>query len=92
MELNCASAPQSSTVNVVTLLIAPLKAPPERSFKVNALEPPVTVPIVRAAVLVSMVVALPSVTAPNTTASSDVTMVPFRVTVPSTLAVFNPPL
>ena len=73
MELNCAST-TSLTVNVVTLLIAPLKAPPERSFKVNALEPPVTTPIVRAAVLVSMVVALPSVTAPKVTASSDVTM------------------
>ena len=42
--------------------------------------------------LVSTVVALPKVTAPNTTASFDVAIVPFKVTVPSTLAVFNPPL
>ena len=45
MELNCAST-TSLTVNVVTLLIAPLKAPLVRSVKVNALEPPLTVLIV----------------------------------------------
>ena len=91
MELNCAST-TSLTVNVVTLLIAPLKAPLVRSFKVNALEPPVTAPIVRAAVLVSMVVALPKVTAPNTIASFEVFNVPFKVTVPPTLVVVSPPL
>ena len=40
--------------------------------------------------LVSMVVALAKVTAPNTTASFDVAMVPFSVTVLPTLVVVKP--
>ena len=41
---------------------------------------------------VLIVVALPKVTAPRVTASLDVAMVPFKVTVPPTLVVVNPPL
>ena len=42
--------------------------------------------------LVSMVVALPSVTVPKTMASFDVAIVPLSVTVPPTLVVVKPPL
>ena len=64
--------------------------------KVSVFEPPVTAPMVRSPVvlvaLVSLVVALPKVTAPKVTASLDVAMVPFKVTVPPTSLVSNPPL
>ena len=47
---------------------------------------------VLAVALVSTVVALPKVTAPSTTASLDVAMVPLTVTVPLTDVVVSPPL
>ena len=93
--------PTSLRVRVVTPLIAPLAlmsvfatlSPVE---SVNELEPPVTAPIVMSPVVslefVSTVVALPRVTAPSTTASLEVTILPFRVTVPPTLVVVKPPL
>ena len=64
--------------------------------KVRLFEPPVTAPIAMSPVvlvaLVSIVVALPKVTAPKVIASLDVSMVPFKVTVPPTSLVSNPPL
>ena len=94
--------PTLASVKVVTPLILPdaVTSVPVTLFsvvKVKALLPPVTAAIVMSALLVvvelvSTVVALPSVTAPKTIASSELATVPFRVTVPSTLAVFNPPL
>ena len=93
--------PTSLKVRVVTPLIAPLAlmsvfatlSPVE---SVSELEPPVTAPIVMSPVVslefVSTVVALPSVTALNTTASFEVTILPFRVTVPPTDVVVSPPL
>ena len=94
--------PTLASVKVVTPLIAPdaVTSVPVTLFsvvKVKALLPPVTAASVMSALLVvvelvSTVVALPSVTAPKTIASSELATVPFRVTVPSTLAVFNPPL
>ena len=64
--------------------------------KVSAFEPPVTTPIaispVVSVALVSIVVALPKVTASKVIASLDVSMVPFKVTVPPTSLVSNPPL
>ena len=93
--------PTSAKVKVVTPLIAPLAlmsvfatlSPVE---SVSELEPPVTAPIVMSPVVslefVSIVVALAKVTAPSTTASFDVTILPFKVTVPPTDVVFSPPL
>ena len=64
--------------------------------KVKLMSVPVTAPIVISPVpsvaLVSIVVALPKVTAPNVIASLDVSMVPFRVTVLPTDVVVKPPL
>ena len=87
---------------MVTPLIAPdaVTSDPVTLFsvvRVKALLPPVTAAIVMSALLVvvelvSTVVALPKVTAPSTTASSELAMVPFRVTVPPTLVVVSPPL
>ena len=83
--------PTSAKVKVVTPLIAPLAvmsvfatlSPVE---SVNELEPPVTAPIVMSPVVslasVSIVVALPKVTAPKTMASLEVSISPFKVTVP----------
>ncbi len=64
---------------------------------VKALLPPVMAATVMSALLVvvelvSMVVALPSVTAPSTIASSEEAIVPFSVTVPLTDVVVKPPL
>ena len=93
--------PTSARVKVVTPLIAPLAlmsvfatlSPVE---SVSELEPPVTAPIVMSPVVslefVSIVVALPRVTAPSTTASLEVTILPFKVTVPPTPVVVKPPL
>ena len=64
--------------------------------KVKLLLLPVTAPItispVPSVALVSIVVALPKVTASKVIASLDVSMVPFKVTVPPTSLVSNPPL
>ena len=89
--------PTLFNVSALTLLIAPdavISAPVILSSvdSVRFCEPPVTAPIVMSALLVvveliSIVVALPRVTAPSTMASSDVAMVPFKVTVLPTLAV-----
>ena len=89
-------------VKVVTPLIAPLAvmSDPVTLFsvvKVKVLEPPVTAAIVISALLVvvelvSMVTLLPSVTAPKVIASSELAMVPFKVTVPPTAVVVKPPL
>ena len=94
--------PMLASVNVVTPLIFPdaVISDPVILFSVvnvKALDPPVIAASVMSALLVvvelvSMVVALPKVTAPKVNASSELAMVPFKVTVPSTLAVFNPPL
>ena len=99
---NVAVPPTLAKVNVVTPLIFPdaVTSDPVTLFSVvnvKVLDPPVMAAIVMSArlvvvELVSMVVALPKVTAPKVNASSELAMVPFRVTVPSTLAVFNPPL
>ena len=94
--------PTSSSLKVVTPLIAPdaVMSDPVTLFSVKSvkvLDPPVTAPSVMSALLVvvelvSMAVALPRVTAPNTTASSEVTILQFKVTVPPTLVVVKPPL
>ena len=65
--------------------------------KVKVLEPPVTAAIVMSALLVvvelvSMVTLLPSVTAPKVSASSELLIDVFNVTVPATLDVVSPPL
>jgi len=99
--LKVAVPPTSAKVKSPKPLMAPdavMSAPVILSpvESVRLLDPPVMAATVMSAAselaLVSTVVALPSVTAPNTTASFDVATVPFNVTVPSTLAVFNPPL
>ena len=63
---------------------------------VKVLLPPVTAAIVMSpsvlVALVSTVVFDPKVTAPSTTASFEVAIVPFKVTVPATLVVVKPPL
>ena len=94
--------PTLASVNVVTPLMAPLAvmSAPVTLFsvvKVSVFEPPVTAPIVKSAVLVvvelvSSVTLLPKVIAPKVSASSDVAMVPFRVTVPPTDVVVSPAL
>ena len=93
--------PTFCSVKVVTPAIAPLAviSAPAILFsvvKVKVLLPPVTAAMVMSAALelalVSMVTLLPKVTAPRTTASFDVALVPFKVTVPPTLVVVSPPL
>ena len=94
--------PTFSNVKVVTPVILPLAvtSDPVTLFSVvnvKVLLPPVIAAIVMSALLVvvelvSMVVLLPKVTAPKTTASSELAMVPFRVTVPPTPVVVKPPL
>ena len=94
--------PTLASVNVVTPLIFPdaVTSVPVTLFSVvnvKALLPPVTAAIVMSArsvvvELVSTIVALPSVTAPNVMASSEEAMVPFKVTVPPTDVVVSPPL
>ena len=99
--LKVAVPPTSAKVKLPKPLIAPLaviSAPATLSpvDKVRLFEPPVIAATVISAALpvalVSTTVFDPKVTAPNTMASFDVAMVPFKVTVPPTLAVFNPPL
>ena len=94
--------PTLASVKVVTPLMAPdavMSAPAILFSVVNVkvLEPPVTAAIVMSALLVvvelvSITVALPKVTAPRTTASSELAIVPFKVTVPPTDVVVSPPL
>ena len=94
--------PTLASVKVVTPLIFPdaVTSDPVTLFSVvnvKVLLPPVTAAIVMSArlvvvELVSITVALPKVIAPSTTASSELAMVPFRVTVPPTLVVVSPPL
>jgi hypothetical protein len=99
--LKSAVPPTSAKVKLPNPLIAPLTSIsaalillPVESVKL--LEPPVMAPTAISPVvlpaLVSIVTALPSVTAPKAMTSLDDAMVPLRVTVPSTLAVFKPPL
>ena len=94
--------PTLASVNVVTPLMAPLAVMSAFATlfsveSVKVFEPPVTAAIVKSAVfdeaaLVSTVVLLPKVTAPNVIASSEALMVPFRVTVLPTDVVVSPPL
>ena len=93
--------PTLARVKVVTPLIAPdavmsAFATLFSVVKVKVLLPPVTAASVMSPVpfvaLVSTIVFDPKVTAPNTIASLDVAMVPFRVTVPPTDVVVKPPL
>ena len=93
--------PTFCSVKVLTPLIAPLALMSVFATllpidNVNELEPPVTAPIVMSPVVlvafVLIVVALPKVVAPSTTASFDVAIVPFTVTVPPTDVVVSPPL
>ena len=89
-------------VKVVTPVIFPdaVMLDPVTLFsvvKVKVLDPPVMAAIVMSALLVvvelvSMVTLLPSVTAPKVSASSELAMVPFNVTVLPTYVVVNPPL
>ena len=93
--------PTLARVKVVTPLIVPdavmsALATLFSVVRVKVLLPPVTAAIVMSPVpfvaLVSTIVFDPKVTAPNTMASFDVAMVPFKVTVPPTLVVVRPPL
>ena len=86
---------------MVTPAIAPLAVMSASAIlfsvvKVKVLLPPVIAATVMSPVpfvaLVSTIVFDPKVTAPNTIASLDVAMVPFKVTVPPTLVVVSPPL
>ena len=93
--------PTSAKVKVVTPLIAPdavmsVLATLSPVESVNVLEPPVTAAMVISPAVsvasVSMVVLLPKVTAPKTIASLEVSISPFKVTVPPTDVVVSPPL
>ena len=94
--------PTLAKVKVVTPLIAPLAvmSDPVTLFsvvKVKVLEPPVTAPMLMSALLVvvelvSMVTLLPKVIAPKVSASSELLILVFKVTVPPTLLVVSPPL
>ena len=94
--------PTLANVKVVTPLIAPLAvmSDPVTLFsvvKVKVLEPPVTAPMVMSALLVvvelvSMVTLLHKVIAPKVSASSELLILVFKVTVPPTLLVVSPPL
>ena len=84
--------PTLASVKVVTPLIAPLAvmSDPVTLFsvvKVKVLEPPVTAPMLMSALLVvvelvSMVTLLPKVIAPKVSASSELLILVFNVTVP----------
>ena len=93
--------PTLARVKVVTPAIAPDAVTSALAIlfsvvRVKVLLPPVTAARVMSPVpfvaLVSTIVLAPKVTAPNTMASLDVAMVPFKVTVPPTLVVVSPPL
>ena len=94
--------PTLASVKVVTPLIFPdaVTSDPVTLFSVvnvKVFEPPVTAAMVMSArlvvvELVSITVALPKVIAPSTTASSELAIVPFKVTVPPTDVVVSPPL
>ena len=94
--------PMSSSLKVVTPLIAPdaVMSDPVTLFSVKSVKvllPPVTAPSVMSALLVvvelvSMVTLLPKVIAPKVKASSELLIDVFNVTVPATLDVVKPPL
>ena len=93
--------PTLAKVNVVTPLIAPdavmsALATLFSVVNVKVLLPPVTAAIVMSpsvlVALVSIVTLLPKVTAPKTTASLELLIDVFKVTVPATLLVVSPPL
>ena len=101
LALKVAVPPTSAKVKLPNPLIAPLavmSAPLTLSpvDSVKLLDPPVIAATVISPALelalVSIVVALPKVTAPKTIASLELAMVPFRVTVLPTDVVVSPPL